>query len=85
MTFDLLLAAPPGSRRAPAIAERLASCADGFVGAVLHDWAIVDPASTPRDAPEIALDRLVAAQMALADDATPVTLGPRTAAAMRTN
>jgi flagellar biosynthesis protein FlhG len=85
MTFDLLLAADPASRRVPQIAERLASCADGFVGAVLHDWAIVDPASTPRDAPAIALDRLVAAQMALAEDAAPVTLGPRAAAAMNTN
>ena len=85
MTFDLLLAADPASRRAPQIAERLASCADGFVGAVLHDWAVIDPASGPRDAPAVALDRLVAAQMALADDAAPFVAGPRAAAALRTN
>ena len=48
MTFDLLLAANPRSRRAPSIAASLAGCADGFLGAVLHDWAVVDPDASPR-------------------------------------
>jgi len=30
MSYDLLVAAPPANRRVPAIAQRLASCADGF-------------------------------------------------------
>ncbi|MDE1950130.1 MAG: flagellar biosynthesis protein [Burkholderiales bacterium] len=69
MTFDLLLAAAPTSRRVPGIASSLASCADGFVGAVLHDWALIDPAAALDDAPEPALERLLAAQLALQEDA----------------
>jgi len=71
MTFDLLLAAEPRSRRVPSIVSSMASCADGFVGAVLHDWAVIDPASTPADAPDAALERLLAAQLALQDEALP--------------
>jgi len=82
MTFDLLLAAEPGSARASQVAARLASCADGFVGAVLHDWAVVDPAAGPQDKPDTALDRLLAAQMALVAEAAPMTT-PRRAAAAR--
>ena len=80
MTFDLLLAAEPRSRRVPAIVSSVASCADGFVGAVLHDWAVIDPASTPADAPDFALDRLLGAQMALPDEAMPLqAAAPRAA------
>ena len=71
MSHDLLLAAPPDSRRAPAIAQRLASCAESFLGAALHDWAAVDPASDVRDAPGAALCALVAAQLQLTHDALP--------------
>ena len=71
MTFDLLIAADPRSRRVASIASTMASCADGFVGAVLHDWAVVDPAASPDEAPDIALDRLLAAQLALQQDALP--------------
>lgn len=81
MTFDLLLSAEPGSRRAAEVAERLASCADGFIGAVLHDWAVIDPASGPQDAPGPALDRLLAAQMALVPEAMPMPAPQRTAGA----
>jgi flagellar biosynthesis protein FlhG len=68
MTFDLLLAATPGSRRLPTIAASLASCADGFLGALLHDWAVIDPASDPAEEPPTDLTRLVKAQLALAED-----------------
>jgi hypothetical protein len=44
MTFDLLLAATPHSPRLDAIAASLARCADNFLGAYLHEWAVVDPA-----------------------------------------
>lgn len=47
MAHDLLLAATPRSPRARAIATQLGRCADGFLGAVLHDWVQVDPASDP--------------------------------------
>lgn len=77
MTFDLVLAAPPRARRLPAIAKSLAGCADRFLGAVLHDWAVVDPASTPNAAPPAALQRIVAAQLALADEVPLPALPPR--------
>jgi flagellar biosynthesis protein FlhG len=69
MTYDLLLAAAPGSPRAPGIASTLAHCADGFLGALLHDWALIDPAGEPGAPPDEALARLLAAQLAL--EATP--------------
>jgi len=68
MTFDLLLAADARSQRVPSIAASLASCADGFLGAVLHDWAVIDPAHDAQDTHDIALDRLLAAQLSLNDD-----------------
>ena len=58
-----LLAAPPAHRRVPAIAQRLASCADSFLGAALHDWVAIDPACDVRDDPGEALHALVAAQL----------------------
>ena len=69
MSYDLLLAAAPTSRRAGAIAQRLASCADSFLGAALRGWALVDPASDVRDAPGAALCSLVAAQLQPLPDA----------------
>jgi flagellar biosynthesis protein FlhG len=71
LTFDLLLAAPPSSRRLAAIADSLARCADGFLGALLQDWAVVDPASDVRDAVAPALARLLSAQLALGEAAVP--------------
>jgi flagellar biosynthesis protein FlhG len=65
MSYDLLLAAAPSSRRVPAIAQRLASCADGFLGAALHDWVAIDPACDVRERPGEALQSLVAAQLRL--------------------
>jgi len=76
MTFDLLLAADPASRRVPNIAASVAGCADGFLGAVLHDWAVIDPAAGPADAIDTALDRLLAAQMTLVDDGLPRAAAP---------
>jgi hypothetical protein len=58
MVFQLLLGAAPGSPRAPRIAAQLARCADTFIGALLHDWAQVDPASQAVEAPPPALARL---------------------------
>lgn len=75
MTFDLVLSAPPRSRRVATIAERLASCADTFLGAVLHDWAVIDPVSDPMAAHDAALARLLGAQLAL-DEPGPAMTSP---------
>lgn len=61
--FDLVLGAAPNSPRAERIASQLASCADGFFGAVLRDWARVDPASEATEPPSPALCRLVASRL----------------------
>lgn len=45
MAFDLLLVAAATSPRTPRIAEQLAVTAERFAGAVLHDWAAIDPAA----------------------------------------
>ena len=41
--FDLVLGAAPNSPRAERIASQMATCADSFFGAVLRDWARIDP------------------------------------------
>jgi hypothetical protein len=46
MAFDLLLVAAANSPRTPRIAEQIALTADRFAGAVLHDWAAIDPATS---------------------------------------
>lgn len=63
MVFGLVLGAAPASPRAPRIAARLASCADDFLGAVLEDWAVVDPACRPTDPLPPALARLARAAL----------------------
>jgi hypothetical protein len=79
MTYDLLLAAPPHSSRVEGIASSLAGCLDNFLGALLHDWALVDPASdllNPQGAvagtADDALGRVLAAQLALDDRDAPL-------------
>jgi hypothetical protein len=54
----------PGTPRAPRIAAKLASCADHFFAGVLRDWARVDPAGDPCDAPGDDLRRIVASRLA---------------------
>ena len=62
-TFDLLLAASAQSPRAGAIAASLGSCIENFLGGLLHDWTLVDPAGSAHDA--AGLTRLLDAQLAL--------------------
>jgi flagellar biosynthesis protein FlhG len=84
MSFDLLLAASPASPRAEGIAASLGGCADTFLGAALHDWALIDPAGDAGAAPDAALQRLLAAQLELDDLPAPVpaaAAGPWPAAA----
>jgi hypothetical protein len=59
VVFDLLLGAAASSPRAERIATQIATCADDFLGAVLRDWARVDPARPATEPPPQALRRLV--------------------------
>jgi len=63
VVHDLLLGAAKHSPRAERIAKQLATCADDFLGAVLRDWVLVDPACDASEAPSPELRRLVAAQL----------------------
>lgn len=74
MTYDLLLAAEPASPRRERIAAQLASCGDRFLGAVLRDWAAVDPASDGHERPGD--DVLRIAQALLAADEEPALAVP---------
>lgn len=84
MTFDLVLSARRDSRRAAAIVDRLASCADAFLGAVLQSDATIDPLGDPQALRDPALVQLVAGQLALRDpqrnwaahDASPARMEP---------
>jgi hypothetical protein len=57
--FDLVLGAAAHSPRAERIAIQLATCADGFFGAVLRSAARIDPAGDAREPPGADLRRLV--------------------------
>lgn len=64
VVFDLLLGAAAQSPRADRIADRIAACADDFLGAALREWARVDPLGDATDAPDDALRRLVGCRFA---------------------
>lgn len=68
LSFDLLLAAEADSPRCARIAGQLASCADRFLGAALHDWAAVDPCDDGLQPPDGALLRVAAALLELPDE-----------------
>jgi hypothetical protein len=59
--YRLLLEVAPGSPRAARIAEQLAQCADTFLGALLHDCSLVDPAGHAQEQPAESLRRLARA------------------------
>jgi flagellar biosynthesis protein FlhG len=80
MSYDLLLSIDPASPRRDRIAEQLGSCADRFLGAVLHDWTAIDPASDVQDLPSAELLRLAHALLGADDDTLiPEPLASRTA------
>jgi len=64
-TYDLLLAASARSPRLLSIVASLRGCADSFLGAVLNDWALIDPA-WPAPLPMLAAH--AAGTAAFADD-----------------
>lgn len=75
MVYSLLMACHPQLRMATRIAQQLSSCADGFLGVVLRDWACLDP-KAPGDAPltqelrHLARELLLAAPPGAALDAS---------------
>lgn len=71
MVHELLLGAAPQSPRAARIALQLATCADDFLGAVLRDWAQIDPATDATEAAAPALRRLVRQRLGTAAEANP--------------
>jgi len=80
MAFDLLLVAAATSPRAPRIAEQLALTADRFAGAVLRDWAVLDPAAaSPSHGLPAALCRLAVGQLTPVPPALPAAIASREA------
>jgi flagellar biosynthesis protein FlhG len=65
MVYSLLLACNPGLRLSDRIAQQISSCADGFLGAVLRDWACLDP-RTPPTSPITAEMRHLARELLMA-------------------
>lgn len=80
LTFDVLMCAPRGSRRAQAIAASMADTAENHLGALMTDWALIDPATDVADAVAPDLLHLLARQLEL--QASPLAASPRTPAAM---
>lgn len=58
MVHSLLLGADANSPRIERIAQQLTGCADGFLGAVLRDWASIDPLASSAEPPSAALRHL---------------------------
>lgn len=63
LAFDLLLATDAAPQRVQSIVERLANCADRFLGAALGECAVADPGTDASDAVDAALRLLAAAQL----------------------
>jgi hypothetical protein len=72
MAYDLMVCARATSPQAPAVADRLAECADTFLGVAQRDWQVLDP----RERPELDLHpRLQDMARGLLHHALPVALG----------
>lgn len=63
LSHDLLMCSPPSSAKAPLVADRLAHCADMFLGGVQHSWVRVDPAESPTARPAHELVAMVEASL----------------------
>lgn len=63
MNFDLVLSARPQGARAAAVTEALNQCMDRFLGALLRQWACIDPAGRVSDEPPATLVDMLAWQL----------------------
>lgn len=59
MVHSLLLGADANSPRVERIAQQMIGCADNFLGAVLRDWASIDPLASTVEPPSAELRHLV--------------------------
>ncbi len=73
--FDLLVAGRERTRMAPRIAERISSCADRFIGALVHEVAVVDPSRPADGRPTADLLKLAAGQLSI--DEPPADMASR--------
>ena len=72
MSFDLVMPTTRGRGPTPAqIALRVSDCADRFLGAALHDSAVIDPGMAFGEASGPDLMRLAAAQLRASEPSTP--------------
>lgn len=83
LSHDLLVVARPGARGGPLVAERLARCAEGFLGGVQHAWVALDPLEGPEQPPGPDLQRLVRGLLDAADPTPPVPNRAPARAALR--
>jgi hypothetical protein len=74
MAYDLVLTLRQRQRLADTLAQRLANTADRFLGAVLHDWAVVDPTADPNAPVTDDLARLAQALLTSDDEHLPPVL-----------
>ncbi|MEK8048900.1 flagellar biosynthesis protein [Ideonella sp. DXS22W] len=63
LTYDTVVVGDMSARRARQTAERLAQCADHFLGAAIGCWAVVDPTAPARAAVSDDLHFLAQAQL----------------------
>lgn len=63
LAHDLLLVADPLGPRTQRLAQSLASCAERFLGAAIHDCVVIDPAAESGDLADPALVGLLRAQL----------------------
>lgn len=76
MSFDLLLAAATSPARGAAVAARLAGCADRFLDAALHDWALLDADDDAVAGAQDVLARLLGAQLGIDENPAPAWAAP---------
>ena len=69
LSYDLVIAGDVASQRARRMTDRLTECADHFLGAALRHTAVLDPQASPHSSVPVALLRLTAAHMIVANRA----------------
>jgi hypothetical protein len=76
LAHDLLIVADPNGPRTERLGESLAECAERFLGAAIHDCAVIDPRDDAHATPDPHLVHLLRAQLAhdLSQDSDPAPM-----------